>query len=80
LKTEKCYHIEIEKNSELSKQDAVILKWILKNPQDSDNLLTESQFTGSSERQWNIEIGPRLVAFSFSLTLVIMLTVFYFAQ
>jgi phosphoribosylformylglycinamidine synthase len=61
--TEKCYHIEIEANTQLSPADVATLKWILKNPQDPDNLLAESQFAGASSKQWCIEIGPR---FNFS--------------
>jgi phosphoribosylformylglycinamidine synthase len=61
--TERCYHIEIDANSQLSPAEVKALKWILKKPQDPDNLLAQSQFVGASTRQWCIEIGPR---FNFS--------------
>lgn len=58
LRTEKCYHVELEKQS-LSAGDELILRWILKKPQQADNLTTKTSLSVSSVNGVLIEVGPR---------------------
>lgn len=60
MKTEKCYHIEING----TKTNGEILQWILKHPQQSEGLSQESILNEvRDENTCTIEIGPR---FNFS--------------
>lgn len=62
LKTELCYHVEID-SSALSDEKIAILQWILKEPQQVDLLsrtsVWDSAVTNATE--FIIEIGPRFV-------------------
>uniref|UniRef100_W4VRR3 Phosphoribosylformylglycinamidine synthase n=1 Tax=Corethrella appendiculata TaxID=1370023 RepID=W4VRR3_9DIPT len=65
LKTEKCIHVENEKYEQFPDKEEKILRWILKNPQDSfDQITHQSAFAQvADDKSITIEIGPR---FNFS--------------
>lgn len=66
LKTEVCYHVEADVASEQQFGDdkVAILQWILKEPQQSEQLSRTSQWdtVAASGNEFIIEIGPRSVA------------------
>lgn len=55
--------MELEAGTKLSADDEQKLRWILKNPQENDNLFVSPQLAASSTSQALIEVGPR---FNFS--------------
>lgn len=66
IKTEKCYHIEINdanKNKNPTLDAGEILQWILKRPQQEGGLSQKSTLNDSESNTCTIEIGPR---FNFS--------------
>lgn len=64
LKTEKCYHIEINDEKTNSSASGDILQWILKRPLQAEGLSHESTLNKIEDRNTcTIEIGPR---FNFS--------------
>lgn len=65
LKTEKCYHIEINDiNTNSSSTTGEILQWILKRPQQAEGLNQKSTLDQIQDKNTcTIEIGPR---FNFS--------------
>lgn len=63
LQTEKCYHIEIEDGSTINESAEYILRWILKSPEQMDNLTRESSLSKEANDSVVIEVGPR---FNFS--------------
>ncbi|XP_047325711.1 probable phosphoribosylformylglycinamidine synthase, chloroplastic/mitochondrial [Impatiens glandulifera] len=61
LKTEQCFNIEIV--SELSKEKLSVLKWLLRETYEPDNLGTESFLNEESKAASDtvsVEVGPRL--------------------
>lgn len=63
LETEKCFHVELEAGTKLSEDDESKLKWILRSPQENDNLYASPKLVASKSSQPLIEVGPR---FNFS--------------
>ncbi|CAD7086107.1 unnamed protein product [Hermetia illucens] len=63
LRTERCYHIELQDDSKLNERMEKILRWLLKNIQQADNLKITSSLPSENEHSKVIEIGPR---FNFS--------------
>lgn len=64
IKTEKCYHIEInDDGTDSLLATGEILQWILKRPQQEGGLCQKSSLNDSEEDTCTIEIGPR---FNFS--------------
>lgn len=63
LETEKCFHVELEAGTKFSADDEKKVKWILRNPQEADNLYTAASLVASKPTQTLIEVGPR---FNFS--------------
>lgn len=66
LKSEVCYHVEIDSKSEkeFGAEKMGILEWILKQPQQVGRLPRTSQWgdVRASENEVLIEIGPRSVS------------------
>ncbi|XP_031616970.1 phosphoribosylformylglycinamidine synthase [Contarinia nasturtii] len=66
LKTELCYHVEVDvSKSEFGDDKVAVLQWILKEPQQVDLLSRKSAWDSSvaNGKEFIIEIGPR---FNFS--------------
>lgn len=63
LKTEKCFHIEINNSDRPTETAEHILQWILKQPQAECGLAKKSQLVNDEKCNFLIEIGPR---FNFS--------------
>jgi phosphoribosylformylglycinamidine synthase len=55
--------VELEAGAKLSLEDEDKLKWILKNPQENDNLHSSPSLVASSSTQKLFDVGPR---FNFS--------------
>ncbi|XP_055628077.1 phosphoribosylformylglycinamidine synthase [Toxorhynchites rutilus septentrionalis] len=63
LQVEKCYHVQNSNYTEFPTEVEKVLRWILKGPQEEDNLSTTSTVVKQSPNEELIEIGPR---FNFS--------------
>nr|XP_029713593.1 phosphoribosylformylglycinamidine synthase-like [Aedes albopictus] len=63
LRVEKCYHVQNSKYSEFPRDVEKLLRWILKGPQQEDNLSAVSTLAKEKENEELVEIGPR---FNFS--------------
>lgn len=61
LKTELCYHVEV--NGPFSEEKITVLQWILKEPQQVKPLARTSiwESTVTTGKEFIIEIGPRFV-------------------
>lgn len=63
LQTEKCYHIQNSKYQEFPDEVEQLLRWILKGPQEKDNLSRSPLLVKERQGEELIEVGPR---FNFS--------------
>jgi phosphoribosylformylglycinamidine synthase len=63
LDTEKCFHVELATGARLTGDEEQKLKWILKNPQEKENLSVSPALVATGKSQALIEVGPR---FNFS--------------
>lgn len=61
LKTELCYHVEV--NGPFDDEKVAILQWILKEPQQIEVLSRASVWdsAATNDKEFIIEIGPRFV-------------------
>lgn len=79
LKTEVCYHVEVD--SVFDDEKIAILQWILKEPQQF-NVLSRTSIWDSTvmnATEFIIEIGPRFVH-AYTQLLIIIAMLFKFIQ
>ncbi|XP_065075037.1 phosphoribosylformylglycinamidine synthase [Ochlerotatus camptorhynchus] len=63
LRVEKCYHVQNSKYGKFPREVEKLLRWILKGPQQEDNLTMVPALSKGKVNEELIEIGPR---FNFS--------------